>query len=87
MAVAQWVRRRSSGLRVVEAEGSGPWWRIYTKSFFSNDLISALLGLMDFRDIVILRSRPNGCCQQKLKCFDMPLLSLGLFSGKSSNDC
>ena len=25
-------------------------------------------------------SRPNSCCQQNLKCFDMPLLSLGLFS-------
>ena len=42
--------------------------------------ISVLLGLMDFSDIVMLRCRPNSCCQQNLKCFDMPLLSLGLFS-------
>ena len=34
---------------------------------------------MDFNDIVMLRSRPNSCCQQILKCFDMALLSLGLF--------
>ena len=33
--------------------------------------ISVLLGLMDFSDIVISRSRPNRCCQQNLKCFDM----------------
>ena len=50
------------------------------KHFFSNDLISVLLGLIDFSDIVMLRSGPNSCCQQNLKCFDMPLLSLGLFS-------
>ena len=31
-------------------------------------------------DIVMLHSGPNSCCQQNLKCFDMPLLSLGLFS-------
>ena len=42
--------------------------------------ISVLLGLMDFGDIVMLYSRPNICCQQNLKYFDMPLLSLGLFS-------
>ena len=50
------------------------------KQFFSNDFISVLLGLIDFSDIVMLRSGPNSCCQQNLKCFDMPLLSLGLFS-------
>ena len=49
--------------------------------------ISILLGLMDFGDIVMLRSRPNSCCQQNIKCFDMPLLSLDLFSWKCSNDC
>ena len=57
--------------------------------------ISDLLGLIDFSDVVMLRSGPNSCCQQNLKCFDMPLLSLGLFSRvarslnsrKSSNDC
>ena len=42
--------------------------------------ISVLLGLIDFIDIVMLRSGPNSCSQQNLKCFDMPLLSLGLFS-------
>ena len=48
---------------------------------FSDDFfISVLSGLMDFSDIVMLRSRPKSCCQQNLKCFDMPLLSLGLFS-------
>ena len=42
--------------------------------------VLVLLGLMDFSDIVMLRSGPKSCCQQNLKCFDMPLLSLGLFS-------
>ena len=51
------------------------------KHFFSNDFfISVLSGLIDFSDIVMLRSGPNSCCQQNLKCFDVPLLSLGLFS-------
>ena len=47
---------------------------------FRNDFISVLLGLIDFSDIVMLDSGPNSCCQQNLECFDMPLLSLGLFS-------
>ena len=55
--------------------------------YFSNFFISILLGLMDFSDIVILCSRPNSCCQQYLKCFDMPLISSGLISCKSTNDC
>ena len=42
--------------------------------------ISVLLGLIDFRNIVMLCNGPNSCCQQNLKCFDMPLLSLGSFS-------
>ena len=42
--------------------------------------ISVLLGLMDFSDIVMLSSTPNSCCQQNLRYFDMPILSLGLFS-------
>ena len=42
--------------------------------------ISVLLGIINFSDIVMLRSGPNSCCQQHLQCFDMPLLSLGLFS-------
>ena len=49
--------------------------------------ISVLLRLIDFSDIVILCSGPNSCCQQNLKCFDMRLLSPGLFSSKNSNDC
>ena len=50
------------------------------KYFSAMIFISVLLGLMDFSDIVMLRSRPNSCCQQNLKCFYMLLLSLGLFS-------
>ena len=50
------------------------------RHFFSNDLFCVMLGLIDFSDIVMLRSGPNSCCQQNLKCFDMLLLSLGLFS-------
>ena len=42
--------------------------------------VSVLLGLMDFSDILTLCNRPNSCYQQNLKCFDMPLLPLGLFS-------
>ena len=42
--------------------------------------ISGLLVLIDFSDIVMLDSGPNSCCQQNLKCFDIPLLSLGFFS-------
>ena len=38
--------------------------------------ISVLSGLMDFSGIVMLRSRPNSCCQQNRKCFNMTLLSL-----------
>ena len=53
---------------------------LFTKLFSAMIFISVLLGLMDFSDIVILCSRPNSCCQQNLKCFDMPLLSFGLFS-------
>ena len=80
MAVAQWVRHSSSDHRVVQAEGSSPGGDTYRTFFFSNDFfISVLLGLIDFNDIVMLRSRPNSCCQQNLNCFDMPLLSLRLF--------
>ena len=46
---------------------------------FRNDFYFSFLGLMDFSDIVTLCNRPNSCCQQN-QCFDMPLLSLGLFS-------
>ena len=57
-----------------------PRWRYIQFLFSAMIFISVLLGLMDFSDIVILYGRPNSCCQQNLKCFDMPLLSLGLFS-------
>ena len=53
----------------------------FIKRFFSAMIfISVLLGLIDFSDTVMLRSGPDRCCQQNLKWFDMPLLSLGLFS-------
>ena len=87
MAVAQWVRRWSSGHRVVQVEGSSPGGDVYQTFFSAMIFISVLLGLMDFSDIAMLCSRPNSCCQQNLKCFDIALLSLGLFSRKSSNDC
>ena len=80
MAVAQWVRSWNSGHRVVQAEGSSPGGDTYQTFFSAMIFISVLLGLMDFSDIVMLRSRPNSCCLQTLKCFDMPLLSFGLFS-------
>ena len=65
---------------MVQAEGSSPGGHlssIFTAMIF---FISVLSGLMDFSDIVMLRSRPTSCCQQNLKCFDMPLLSSSLFS-------
>ena len=66
---------------MVQAEGSIPVGDIC--QFFSATIfISVLLGLMDYSDIVILCSSPNSCCQQNLKCFDMPLLSSGLFHEK-----
>ena len=79
MVVAQWVRRWSSDQKVVQARVRT---RVETliKHFSPMIFISVLLGLIDFSDIVMLRGGPNSCCQQNLKCFDMPLLSLGLFS-------
>ena len=74
VAVAQWVRRWSSDHRVVQAEGSSPGGDTYQTFSFS------FVGLIDLSEIVMLRSGPNSCCQQNLKCFDMLLLSLGLFS-------
>ena len=65
---------------MVQAEGSTPCGDTYQTFFSAMIFISVLLGLMDFSDIVMLRSRPNSCCQKNLKCFDMSLLSLGLFS-------
>ena len=87
MAVAQWVRRWSSDHRVAQAEDSSPGGDTYQTFFSAFIFISVLLGLIDFSDIAMLRSGSNSCCQQNLRCFDMPLLSLGLFSLKSSNDC
>ena len=80
MAVAQCVRRWSSGNRAVQGEVSSPGGDTCQTFFSAMIFISVLLGLMDFSDVVMLRSRPNTCCQQNLKCFDMPLLWLGLFS-------
>ena len=80
MAVAQWIRRWSSDHRVVQAESSSPGGDTYQTCFSAKIFISVLLGLIDVSDIVMFRSGPNSCCQQNLKCFDMPLLSLGLFS-------
>ena len=78
--VAQWVRLCSSGHRVVQAEGSSPGGDTYQTLFSAMIFISILLGLMDFSDVVMLRSRPNSCCQHNLKCFDVPLLSSVLSS-------
>ena len=64
---------------MVKTEGSSPGGDTY-QNFSAMIFISVLLGLIDFSDIVMLRSGPNSCCQQNFKCFDMPLLSLGLFS-------
>ena len=64
---------------MVQAEGLSPGGDIYQFLFSSMIFISVLLGPMDFSDIVILCNMANSCCPQSLKCFDMPLLSLGLF--------
>ena len=64
---------------MVQTEGSSPDGDIY-QNFSSMIFISVLLGLIDFSDMVMLSSGPNSCCQQNLESFDMPLLSLGLFS-------
>ena len=80
MAVAQWVRHWSSDHRVVQAEGLSPGVNVYQTFFSAMIFISVLLVLIEFSDIVMLRSGPNSCCQQNLKCFDMLSLSLGLFS-------
>ena len=54
--------------------------RVEICDFFSAMIsISALLDLMEFSYVVILCNMPNSCCQQNLKCIDMPSLSLGLF--------
>ena len=73
MAVAQWVRRWSNDHRVVQTEGSSSGGDTYETFFLAMIFISVLLGLIDFSDIVMLRSGPNSCCQQNFKCFDMLL--------------
>ena len=48
---------------------------ILTNLFSVTILSSVLLGLMDFSDMVILRGRPNSCCQKTLSvliCFYYP---------------
>ena len=57
--------------RVVQAESSSPGGDTVIKYFSAMIFISVLLDLMDFSDIVMLRNRPNSCCQQNLKCFDI----------------
>ena len=63
---------------MVQADRFEPGWR--HQNFSAMIFISVLLGLIDFSDIMMLGSGPSNCFQQNLKCFDMPLLSLGLFS-------
>ena len=65
---------------MVQAEGLSPMETLIKHFFSAMIFISILLGLIDFSDIAMLRSGPNSCYQQNLKCFDMPLLSLCLFS-------
>ena len=57
---------------MVQAEGSSPGGDTYQTFISAMIFISVLSGLMDFSDVVMLHSRPNSCCQQNLKCFDMP---------------
>ena len=59
---------------MVQAEGSSPV-EIFVNFFSAMIFISVLLGLMDFSEIVILCRGLNSCCQQNLKCFDMPLFN------------
>ena len=59
---------------MVQAEDSSPGGDTYQTFFSAMIFISVLLGLIDFSDIVMLRSGPNSCCQQNLKYSDMPLL-------------
>ena len=59
MAVAQWIRRWSSNHRVMQAEGSSPGGDTYQTFFSAMIFFSVLLGLIDFSDIVMLRSGPN----------------------------
>ena len=63
----------------MQAEGSSAGGDTYQTFFSAVIFISVLFGLIDFSDIVMLHSGQNSCCQRILKCFDMPLLSLGLF--------
>ena len=65
---------------MVQAEGSSPGGDTYQTYFSATISISVLSSLIDFSDILMLRSGPSSACQQNLKCFDMPLLSLDLFS-------
>ena len=80
VAVAQWVRRWNSGHRVLQAEGSRPGGNAYHFSYSNDFYFSFVRPIMDFSDTVILCFWPDDSCQQNLRCFDMPLLSLGLFS-------
>ena len=55
---------------MVQAEGSSPDGETYQTFISAMIFISVLF---DCSDIVMLRGGPNGCCQQNLKCFDMPI--------------
>ena len=65
---------------MVQAEGSSPGADTSQTVLSAMTFISVLSGPIDFSDMVMLRCGPNSCCRQNLKGFDMPLLSLGLFS-------
>ena len=60
---------------MVQAEGSTPGGETY-QIFSAMIFISVLLGLIDFSDVVGQIVVAN----KTLSVFDMPLLSLGLFS-------
>ena len=67
MAVAQWVSRWSSDHRVVQAEGSSPSGDTYQTCFSAMIFISVLSSLIDFSDIVMLRSGPTVLANKTLK--------------------
>ena len=57
---------------MVHAGGLSPGGDSYEFSFSAIIFIPVLLDLMDFSDTMTLCRGPNSCCQQNLKCFDMP---------------
>ena len=65
---------------MVRVEGSSPCGDVIQNFFLSNDFYFSFVSSNGLSDIVILCITPNSCCQQNLTSFDMPLLSLSLFS-------